>query len=83
MPVDPMTKADLGKSNAAQFALLRSGMLKSTSEQTSLDERRRAPQSKARSHAASLRQLASQAQDPVSVDSVSASPSSSLGSNGS
>ena len=60
MPVDPMTKADLAKSNAALFSLLRTGMLNIASEKTSLDERRLDPQSKARSHAASLRQLASQ-----------------------
>ncbi|CAK0875266.1 unnamed protein product [Prorocentrum cordatum] len=57
MPVDCLTKADLAKTNAAQLALLKPGMLRLRSEEDSLKDRRDAPQVKNRSRAESRRQL--------------------------
>ena len=57
MPVDCMTKSDLPKTNAAQLALLKSGMLRLSAEDTAIQGRKDDPRTKGRSRAESKRQL--------------------------
>eukprot|EP00959_Pyramimonas_sp_CCMP1952_P176451 3687665-Pyramimonas_sp.AAC.1 len=59
MPADVTTKADVSKGNAAQLQLLKTGMIRLTAEKDFLSHRRQDPSSKARSRAASSRQLSS------------------------
>ncbi len=65
MPVDVMTKADLSKSNAAQFQLLRTGLPKITAESDHLEKRHQDPTAKGRSHAASLKLLSKPSEEPT------------------
>eukprot|EP00959_Pyramimonas_sp_CCMP1952_P239433 5004083-Pyramimonas_sp.AAC.1 len=58
MPVDPLTKDDITKSNAALFDLMVRGRLILVDESSELDRRRAAPELKDRSQLASRRQLA-------------------------
>eukprot|EP00959_Pyramimonas_sp_CCMP1952_P328805 6884026-Pyramimonas_sp.AAC.1 len=58
MPVDPLTKDDITKSNAALADLMTRGRLILVDESSELDRRRAAPELKDRSQLASRRQLA-------------------------
>ena len=57
LPVDCLTKSDMSKCNAAQLHLLKSGLLRLTAEEQTLQSRKEDPGAKNRSRAASRRQL--------------------------
>eukprot|EP00959_Pyramimonas_sp_CCMP1952_P349889 7330809-Pyramimonas_sp.AAC.1 len=60
LPVDCTTKSDMGKTNAAQFELLRPGRLRLSAESGAMGRRGEDPRMRGRSRAESQRQLQKQ-----------------------